>query len=81
MRYKYNYDGTAEGQETVIAEHNDKILVEIQDITEGHFLVFEDSIIEAPVDPVEQQLVTLQQGQLDIMQGMADIWNKINGGV
>lgn len=85
MLYKYQY--ATSGERASLIENNaDKYLVEQQEITEGNFLIFSDikpvEIIHEATKMVENaDLIALQQAQLDIMQGMADIWTKLNGGV
>lgn len=88
MIYKYNFDGTAEGQATVVAEHANMTLVEIQDITEGHFLVFDDGqnsdiIMPQPQDllakvqALEKQNVELKEQNLTVMAALADMYDAI----
>jgi hypothetical protein len=76
MKYKYQYTTEEEKLTLISANTTETIkLVEEQNLFDGNFLIFEDVEI-VPKDPA-----ILVQQNLDIMQGMADIWAKLNGGV
>lgn len=49
MNYKFEYK-TDDEKNNILNQNKDKILIEIQNITEGNFLIFSD------VKPLENQL-------------------------
>ncbi|MBV4424931.1 hypothetical protein [Clostridium tyrobutyricum] len=70
MIYKFQYK-TDDEKINILNQNKDKILIEIQNITEGNFLIFSD------IKPLNNQLNDLQNNQLNIMNSVADIYSKI----
>lgn len=81
MRYKYQY-ATDEEKQALMADHSALILVEEQNIIDGNFLVFADTIPEpvpVPVDPIEQRLANIEQQNLTLMDALATIYETVAG--
>jgi|GEM_PF-3406487 hypothetical protein len=59
--FKYEYDGTDEGMQELITLHSDQYLREVQNITEGNFLIFTDTLtveeaLESRVSNIESEI-------------------------
>lgn len=60
MKYKFEFRDE-ESKSQLITEHSDKMLIEEQNITEGNFLIFEDSTsVSVEIDTLKSQLQTTQ---------------------
>lgn len=58
MLYKYQYE-TEEEKQDILSANTDKRLIEVQNITEGNFLIFSDQ-------PIEKEVVYINVPQNEI---------------
>lgn len=70
MTYKFEYTDETSRQ-SIIEANSDKVLKEDQIITDGNFLIFDDT------KPIEQELSELNDNQLTIMSAIADLYTTI----
>jgi len=67
MQYKYQYI-TEEEKQNILDANLDKFLVEVQDITEGKFLIFSDTL------GLDAQVAQLKEDNLILMDVLATMY-------
>ena len=73
LRYKYQYHDE-EQRDGLIVQNSEKYLVEIQEITEGNFLVFTDIEPIKPPLTVSEQVLTIREDTLILMDVLSTIY-------
>lgn len=80
MRYKFEYHNIEE-KKTIINENANKLLIEEQNITEGNFLIFEDStaisseieIVRSDITDIAETTATALEDTTTIAQTTASL--------
>ncbi len=80
MRFKYQYNNQNEYL-SLISSHSDKTLIEIQNILEGNFLIFEDStaisseieIVRSDITDIAETTATALEDTTTIAQTTASL--------